>query len=87
MAEVLSGVNGNIIRWAREFYNMTPDEAAKSIGITSEKLLDWEEGKDYPTYAKLRKLSEVYRKPSAIFFFPEPPHLSPLKWLMDLVKT
>lgn len=79
MAEVLSGVNGNIIRWAREFYNMTPDEAAKSIGITSEKLLDWEEGKDYPTYAKLRKLSEVYRKPSAIFFFPEPPHLSPLK--------
>lgn len=79
MAEVLSGVNGEIIRWAREFYNMELDDAAKSIGISVEKLIAWEEGKDYPTYAKLRKLSEVYRKPSAIFFFPEPPRLPSLK--------
>lgn len=79
MAEVLSGVNNDIIRWAREFYNMEVEEAAKSIGISVEKLIDWEEGKDYPTYAKLRKLSEVYRKPSAIFFFPEPPQLPTIK--------
>ncbi len=79
MAEVLSGVNNDIIRWAREFYNLEVEEAAKSIGISVEKLIDWEEGKDYPTYAKLRKLSEVYRKPSAIFFFPEPPQLPTIK--------
>lgn len=79
MAEVLSGVNGAILRWAREFYNMEVEEAAKSIGITVERLIAWEDGKDYPTYAKLRKLSEVYKKPSAIFFFPEPPQLPTIK--------
>ena len=33
MAETLNGVNGDIIRWAREFYNMTLDDAAHAIGV------------------------------------------------------
>ena len=28
MAEAMLGINGEIIRWAREYYNMQPDEAA-----------------------------------------------------------
>jgi len=34
MAEVLLGVNSNIIRWAREYYNMKPEEAATAITVT-----------------------------------------------------
>ena len=79
MAEMLSGVNGNIIRWAREFYNMTPEDAAKAIGVDSKTYAQWESGEQYPTYAKLKKISDVFRKPSALFFFPEPPQLPPLK--------
>ena len=33
MAEVLTGVNGQILRWARENYNMTPGETAAAIGV------------------------------------------------------
>ena len=75
MAEALTGVNGNIIRWAREYYNMQPSVAARLIGVDLDKYLAWEEGSDFPTYAKLRKISDVFRKPSAIFFFPVPPDI------------
>ena len=33
MAEAMLGINGEIIRWAREYYNMQPDEAATAIGV------------------------------------------------------
>ena len=79
MAETLSGVNGEIIRWAREFYNMSPDEAAQAIGVDISRYLNWENGTEHPTYAKLKKLSDVFRKPSAVFFFPEPPQLPSIK--------
>lgn len=76
MAEMLSGVNGKIIQWAREYYNMSPEEAAQKIGVDLEKYKDWEAGTDYPTYAKLKKISDVFHKPSALFFFPVPPKIA-----------
>lgn len=79
LAEALSGVNGEILRWAREFYNMNAEDAAKAIGVDVERYCNWEAGTDHPTYAKLRKISEVFRKPSAVFFFPTPPQLPPIK--------
>lgn len=75
LAETLSGINGSIIRWARENYNMSIDEAALAIGVDISRYLNWENGAEYPTYAKLKKISNVFKKPSAIFFFPEPPEL------------
>ena len=79
MAETLSGVNGKIIRWARENYNMSPDEAAQAIGVDVSRYMNWEVGAEHPTYAKLKKISDVFRKPSAVFFFPEPPQLPKIK--------
>ena len=79
MAETLSGVNGEIIRWAREFYNMSPDEAAQAIGVDISRYMNWEAGTEHPTYAKLKQISDVFRKPSAVFFFPEPPQLPSIK--------
>jgi len=79
MAEAMLGINGEIIRWAREYYNMQPDEAATAIGVDLQRYTNWESGQEFPTYAKLKKISEVFRKPSAVFFFPEPPLLPPIK--------
>ena len=79
MAEQLKGVNGKIIRWAREFYNMSPEDAALSIGVSNETYSAWESGTEFPTYAKLKKVSDVFRKPSAVFFFSEPPNIPPIK--------
>lgn len=79
MAETLSGVNGEIIRWVREFYNMSLDEAANAIGVDVSRYKNWEDGTEHPTYAKLKKISDVFRKPSAVFFFPEPPQIPAIK--------
>lgn len=79
MGEVLTGVNGTILKWARERYNLSPEDAAHSIGITSERYVSWENGEAYPTYAMLKKISNVFQKPSALFFFPEPPVLPDIK--------
>ena len=37
---------------------------------------NWEAGTDHPTYAKLKKISDVFHKPSALFFFPAPPKIT-----------
>lgn len=79
MAEALTGVNGSIIKWAREYYNMSPIDAACSIGIDLERYKKWEEGTEFPTYAKLKQISAVFHKPCAIFFFPTPPELPSIK--------
>jgi Zn-dependent peptidase ImmA (M78 family)/DNA-binding XRE family transcriptional regulator len=79
MAEMLTGVNGEIIKWAREYYNMTQSDAALAIGVDIGRYCNWEDGTESPTYAKLRKISEVFHKPSALFFFPEPPQLPTIK--------
>ena len=42
MAETLSGVNGKIIQWAREYYNMSYEEAAQRIGVDVDKYKNWE---------------------------------------------
>lgn len=44
LAEALSGVNGEILRWAREFYNMNAEDAAKAIGVDVERYCNWEAG-------------------------------------------
>ncbi len=75
MAESLCGVNGEIIKWARNYYHMSTAEAALAIGVDEIRYNNWESGTEFPTYAKLKKISEVFRKPSALFFFPEPPNL------------
>ena len=79
MAEVLTGVNGQILRWARESYNMSISETAMAIGIDEQRYINWENGEEFPTYAKLKKISDVLHKPSALFFFPEPPQIQSIK--------
>ena len=79
MVEFLTGVNGEILRWARQRYNMSEEEAAYSIGIDIERYINWEKGIDFPTYAMLKKSGNLFKKPTAIFFFPEPPSLPDIK--------
>ena len=55
MAETLSGVNGKIIQWAREYYNMSSEEAAQKIGVDVEKYKNWEAGTDHPTCSFFRR--------------------------------
>lgn len=49
------------------------EEAAKKAQISAQRLLAWEQGLEKPTFARLRKLAEIYKRPLAIFYLKEPP--------------
>lgn len=79
-------INHNMLQWARREARLSPSEAAlrarikaikargKTAGMTSsERLKQWEEGFDSPTYPQLVNLAKAYRRPILTFFLSEPP--------------
>lgn len=73
MAEKMTYINPEMLIWAREESGTSVDDAIEKFG--ADKINAWENGDDYPTYAQLKDICNYYRKPVAIFFFPEPPVL------------
>lgn len=70
-------VNAEVLKWARESAGLSVDDVVLKIKrkrITFETIQDWENGLSVPTYPQLERLAyEIYKRPLAIFFFPEPP--------------
>ena len=73
MAEYIQGINPDIVRWARERSGYTLHEIAKSFKKDIATISNWESGAAAPTYVQLEKLADKYKRPVAMFFFPEPP--------------
>lgn len=65
--------NPSVIRWARTTLNIEPERAAKRAGLTEDVLKAVEHGTQSATLAQLRALAELYKRPVAVFFLPEPP--------------
>ena len=68
-------INRRTLKWARESANISVEEVAYRMKKATATVEDWEkEGGESPTYIQLEKLSyEIYKRPIAVFFFPEPP--------------
>jgi len=70
-------VNPDVVRWARETAGLSVDDVVEKINrvsVTADSVVAWEEGKTSPTFTQLERLAyEIYKRPLAIFFFPEPP--------------
>lgn len=74
MAErVKALVEPDLLVWARKTASLSIEEAAKGIGVTVERLEEWESGKDAPTVNQLRKLADKYKRPLSVFYLPAPP--------------
>jgi Zn-dependent peptidase ImmA (M78 family) len=74
--EKITAVNSELMRWARETCNMPISSVAEQIDKTPEQIIAWEAGTDHPTYTQLEKLSSLYRKPLAVFFFSNIPQIN-----------
>ena len=66
-------IHPSLLVWARKNAGLRPEEAAAKAGINPQTLQEWEAGTDRPSIPQLRKLGEVYKRPLAVFFLPEPP--------------
>ena len=70
-------VNPSVLRWARETAGVPVEDVARKLGrkrITAETVAAWERGEGSPSYIQLEELAyKIYKRPLALFFFPEPP--------------
>jgi Zn-dependent peptidase ImmA (M78 family) len=67
-------INPDILKWARESANLLTEEVALKMSKSPDVIEAWEKGKSSPTYIQLETLAyTVFKRPIAIFFFPEPP--------------
>lgn len=67
-------VNPVMLRWARKEAGLEIEDVAHKFNKDIAEIRSWESGEDSPTYAQLERLSyKIYKRPLAIFFFPEPP--------------
>lgn len=73
MAEQLP-INPELLTWARKRAGLSADEAAQKFG----RIAEWEAGESSPTYPQLEQLSDAFKVPIAVFFFPEPPAVPPI---------
>ena len=73
MAEHVNGINPDILKWARERSGYTVAAIANALNRDASIVNDWESGERALTYVQLETLADKYKRPIAIFFFPEPP--------------
>jgi transcriptional regulator with XRE-family HTH domain len=74
-------VKPELLRWARDESGLTVEDVARKARVKPERLESWEQGEARPTFAQLRKLARIYRRPLAAFYLPRPP--APLPALRD----
>jgi len=75
-------LNLDILKWARISIGYSIEDVAKKLGkkFKTEVIESWEEGNSSPTYVQLEKLAnEIYKRPIALFFFPEIPSEESIK--------
>ncbi|MFN3239393.1 MAG: ImmA/IrrE family metallo-endopeptidase [Pseudomonadales bacterium] len=66
-------INKEILAWARDRAGFSIEEASQSI---HEKYPSWESpGENLPTYPQLEKVSDKFKIPLAVFFFPSIPDI------------
>src|SRR5256885_4367001 len=66
-------VKPDLLVWARERAGFAVEVSAAKAGVEPATLVAWEKGESQPTIPQLRKLGEIYKRPLAVFFLPEPP--------------
>ena len=71
----LTGLNPHVLSWARKRAGLTVEDVAQTLSKEPAVIRAWEEGELFPTYVQLETLAyKIYKRPIAIFFFPEPPN-------------
>jgi Zn-dependent peptidase ImmA (M78 family) len=73
VARVKAKVKPALLVWARRTAGYEQPEVAAKLNVDPEKIAGWEVGEEQPSIAQVRKLAELYKRPLAVLFLPEPP--------------
>lgn len=72
MAELIP-VAPEVLVWARESALASVSDAAERTGRPHEMILDWEAGRDRPTYSQLERLADEYGVSVNVLLLPQAP--------------
>lgn len=87
MAEYINGINPEILKWARERSGYSLEAAAKALNKEKPFIIECESGQRTMTYVQLETLADKYKRPVAMFFFPEIPNEPNITEKLSLRKT
>ena len=71
-------INPSVLKWARSALGYSNVELAKKIKVKLENYDKWELGTEKPSFAQLKKISDVLKRPSAVFFMTVVPQDHPV---------
>lgn len=74
---ILAPITPEVLRKAREISGYSINTIANKVGESPDKVENWENGAELPPLARLKKLSNYYKRPLAYFFLPTPPRELP----------
>lgn len=66
-------ITPEVLQWARELDMITIDEVSAKLKVSSDKIIAWEKGTEYPTFNQAKNLAKQYRVPFAYFYLPDTP--------------
>lgn len=67
-------INKEVLVWARSSIGLSIEEVARKFTKTEKEIEEWEAGISSPTFKQLERLAfEIYKRPLAVFFFPDIP--------------
>jgi Zn-dependent peptidase ImmA (M78 family)/DNA-binding XRE family transcriptional regulator len=66
-------ITPSVLIWAREQSGFSQNDIAIKLKKSLSEIAAWENGEYYPSISQARKLSEIYRRPLAVFYLPQPP--------------
>jgi len=66
-------ISKKVLKWARKFRGLSLEDAADKIGISLEKLKEFENGDKFPTLGVFEDIAKRYRLPQATLFRRTPP--------------
>lgn len=73
MAAKTVPISGSVLGWAREEAGLTRLGLAERAKLSVEDIGAWEAGTGLPTKGQFSQLVKILKRPSAVFFLPEPP--------------
>ena len=73
MADKTVPITAQVLAWTREEAGLTQVELAERAKLAVEWIRAWEAAESRPTKGQFSELVRVLKRPSALFFLPEPP--------------
>lgn len=75
--QTLVPINGSVLRWAIQESGISEKSIAENLQVAVGVLRQWESGSAFPSKTQFAKLLALLKRPSALFFLPEPPDIEP----------